>query len=420
MSLKLGIFKVQDAQFGSKTNFENRMLTINKPELLTAIEDDSCFKKMDIEIVKPGESTRIIHVLDAVQPRFKVSGGSAFPGMTGKMKLAGTGVTHCLEGSAVLVSCEREKGMGNVVHESVIEMTGPGADFSLFSSLYNIVLICEAVAGLGDAEFGKATRLAGLKAAEYIGKTTKNLQPEWVKEYNCNAQQAQHLPKVAYIYLVQSQGFLRQTFVYGADMNSSLPVILHPQEVLDGAVVSGNYVIGAQKNPTYLHTNHPLVLELLNKHGRELDFVGVILANEHSLLEEKERSAMMSAKQASFLGADGVVITKEGGGNTYTDLMLTCRECEKLGINTVIMTNEVAGPDGDQPPLVDSTPEANAIVSTGNMDQVIQLPQVEKVIGGNRIDGISTSATAAFSTGLGRLYTSTSPIGAYKLTALRN
>ncbi|MFD1707442.1 glycine/sarcosine/betaine reductase component B subunit [Siminovitchia sediminis] len=413
MQLNIGKFNVRDIQLGKKTILEKEILTVNKTELLSVIHDESVFKSMDVEVVKPNENTRIIHVLDSIQPRIKLSGLHAFPGMTGKVYSAGTGTTFCLDDTAVIVSCEREKGIGNIVHESMIDMTGPGAEFNLFASLNNIVIICEAVEGLGDAEFGKATRLVGLKAAEYLAKASLTLEPDQLEKYTLQTD-AEGLPKVAYIYLVQSQGYLRQTFVYGADMNGSLPAVLHPNEVMDGAVVSGNYVIGAQKNPTYLHVNNPVISSLYDKHGKELDFVGVIISNEHSLLEEKERGGMMAAKQAKLLGADGVIITKEGGGNTYTDLMVTCRECEKLGIHTVIITNEVSGPDGDQPPLVDMTIEANAIVSTGNMDEMIELPKVNKVIGKSN----TGSEGESFSTNLGRLYTRTNPLGNYTLTAI--
>lgn len=417
MNLQIGVFQVDDVQFGDDTCFEHGKLTVNKSEMISALQDHAHFRTLDIEIVKPGEDTRILHVLDAVQPRCRPSGESAFPGMTGDVRPAGRGLTHVLDGVAVVVSCPREKWLGNTVHESMIEMHGAGAKYSLFSKLFNLVLVCEAVPGLADTEFGEATRLAGLKAAEFLGRTVTSLEPDAIADYSNPESIDDSLPRVAYIYLLQSQGFLRQSFVYGKDANSMLPTILHPNEVLDGAIVSSNYVIGSQRNPTYLHLTNPVISELLTQHGKTLNFVGVIVANENSLRQEKELSAVFSAKLADTLAADGVIITKEGGGNTYTDLMLTCRECEKIGIQTVIITNEVAGPHGDQPPLVDFISEANAIVSTGNMDETVQLPKVQRVVGKTEQRIPQVPEGEAFSSGLGVLYTSTNPFGVYSLSA---
>ncbi len=121
---------------------------------------------------------------------------------------------------------------------------------------------------------------------------------------------ASSLPRAALVYQVQSQGHLRRTFVYGQPADSILPTLLNPLEVLDGAVVSGNFVLPSNKNCTYIHQNQPLVLEMLRRHGSDLAFAGVILANEASLLADKERSAQFVEKLARFLSVQGVVINQ--------------------------------------------------------------------------------------------------------------
>lgn len=51
----------------------------------------------------PGEATRIVHVLDAVEPRIKVGGDTvAFPGFLGPARTVGAGITRRLGGLAVL------------------------------------------------------------------------------------------------------------------------------------------------------------------------------------------------------------------------------------------------------------------------------------------------------------------------------
>lgn len=407
MKLELCKFKVDNVVFGAATKLEGGNLTVDKDELIGLINRDGLFQSVDVEIARPGESVRIVHVMDAVEPRIKVSGGaSAFPGMLGKMEIAGTGRTHFLDGVAVL-----QTGARQGIQEGIVDMSGPGADYAVFSKTINVVLLCTPFPNTSDIEFDRALRNAALETAKYLAETTRNLEPTEVEEFSLDAE-FRDLPRVCYICHLQSQGTLRDTFVYGENARALLPTILHPNEVLDGAIVSSNYIIACQKNPTYLHQNNPVVRELYRRHGKDLLFAGVIIANEHSTLTEKERSAKFAAKLAAQVGATGVVMTQEGGGHADTDLMLCCVECEKLGIRTVMLINEIAGAEGDQQSLVDTVPQADAVVTTGNNDTVVDLPPVGRVIGGSEIAGIKGNPADRIAIALGRVYTSTNQFGA--------
>ena len=85
------------------------------------------------------------------------------------------------------------------------------------------------------------------------------------------------LPKIVLIYQVQSQVSGARTFYYGEEVSKTLPTFVHPAEFFDGAVVSGNYKI-ERKIPTSLHCSNPYILEMLERHGQSLDFLGVILS----------------------------------------------------------------------------------------------------------------------------------------------
>ena len=141
------------------------------------------------------------------------------------------------------------------------------------------------------------------------------------------------------------------------------------------------------KNPTYGIVNHPVILDLYERHGKELNFVGVVIAPEPPSLTDKNRTAMMSASLLKdVLCAEGVIISKEGGGHTDVDIMKNCEECEKLGIKTVLIDNEWLGPDGmNELPLICISPAANAMVSVGTFEEMIELPAMERVIGGDRM-----------------------------------
>ena len=67
-----------------------------------------------------------------------------------------------------------------------------------------------------------------------------------------------------------------EPILYGADTDGMLPVLLHPDEWLDGALVPSyhNSLGGAE---TYFYQNHPVIGELYRRHhAQELNFVGTV------------------------------------------------------------------------------------------------------------------------------------------------
>ena len=75
MKLTRQYFDVKDVRFGDKCAFENGVLTVNEAEL-QALTADLCkaVKGYHLEITKPGENPRIIHVLDTIAPMVKIEG----------------------------------------------------------------------------------------------------------------------------------------------------------------------------------------------------------------------------------------------------------------------------------------------------------------------------------------------------------
>ena len=55
------------------------------------------------------------------------------------------------------------------------------------------------------------------------------------------------LPRVAYVYMLQTQGLLHDTYVYGVDAKKTISTLIYPTEVMDGAIVSGNCVSACDK-----------------------------------------------------------------------------------------------------------------------------------------------------------------------------
>ena len=382
MRLELGKIFIKDIQFASESNIENNVLYVNKDELRKAIWDDEAIVSVEFDIAKPGESVRITPVKDVIEPRVKVEGrGGIFPGVLSKVDTVGEGKTIALKGMAVVTT-------GKIVgfQEGIVDMTGPGAEYTPFSKLNNLVIIAEPAEGIKQHEHEKAVRYIGFKAAKYLGELARNLQPEETKVYETKPlleQIAQYpdLPKVGYVYMLQTQGLLHDTYVYGVDAKQIVPTILYPTEIMDGAIVSGNCVSACDKNPTYVHLNNGVIEELYEKHGKEINFLGVIITNENVYLADKERSSNWTAKFTKYLGLDAAIVSQEGFGNPDTDLIMNCKKIETEGVKTVIVTDEYAGQNGASQSLADADPKANAVVTGGNANQLIVLPKLDKIIG---------------------------------------
>lgn len=388
MHLERAVYEVRELRWAERTALAHHVLSINKKAVLALAEDDPFLRQVDAEIVHPGDPVRITHALDAIEPMVKVDGPScAFPGLLGPACTAGSGRTHCLRGMAVIQVAHFPEPQSGVLSftEGMLDMGGPGAPYCVCANTVNLLLLIEPAAEASNAEFDSSLRRFGLRVATYLAEASRDVAPDSVEVFTSGLTDPA-LPKVAYIDQVQHQGLLVQTLLYGKHLGDLVPTLLHPNEMLDGAVVSGNYK-NPIKVPTILHCNNPVVLELCRRHGKDLNFLGVILTRgHHDNHTLKERSAQYAAKLASLIGADGVILTMEGSGNTTVDFMQTVKACEQRGVKTVACLHEFGGADGRDAPLVDSVLEADAIVSTGGVDRVFHVPAPGRVIGGQMID----------------------------------
>ncbi len=382
MKLTLGTIHINDIQFADKSYIENNVLYVNKKEVEELVLADEHIKSVQVEIARPGESIRITPVKDVIEPRVKTDGNGEFlPGTLSKVDTVGNGATTVLKGSAVVTA-------GRIVgfQEGIVDMSGEGAKYTPFSALNNLVLVCDVHEGIKQPDHEYAVRMAGLKTAKYLGELARDLTPETTVVYETpglleGKELYPDLPRVGYILMLQSQGLLHDTYVYGVDAKRTLPTIIYPTELMDGAIISGNCVSACDKNTTYHHLNNPVIQDLFNEHGKTINFTGVIITNENVYLADKERSSDWTSKLAGLLELDGVIISQEGFGNPDTDLIMNCKKIESKGIKTVIITDEYAGRDGKSQSLADADEKADAVVTGGNANQVIELGPMDKVIG---------------------------------------
>jgi len=385
MRLEIGNFYVKDIVFGNELSYEDGILTIEKEAALNYIRQDERITEAELYIAKPGDQIRMCPVKEAIEPRVRPDGRSAFPGYTGDMTRAGEGVTYALKNCSVLVVGRHWGGF----QDGIIDMSGEGQKYTLFGQLMNIVLVADTNEEFEKHEQQKkndALRRAGHKLAEYIANCVKELEPEETEVFDLGAmikrgEEVEKLPSVVYVMQPQSQmeelGY--NDLAYGWDMNRMLPTVMHPNEVLDGAIVSGSFMPVSSKWSTYDFQNCPNIKALYKEHGKTINFLGVIMSNLNVALEQKERAALYVAQIANTLGADGAVVAEEG--NPDADFVGCIVALEDAGVKTVGISNECTGRDGQSQPLVTLDEKCDAIVSCGNVSELIELPPMETVLG---------------------------------------
>ena len=392
MRLERGYFAVRDLVFGSATSFAEGVLSVNSDELTRLLLDQDENKhiaSLSLEIVKPGEDARIVHVLDTLAPGVKVEGeGEYMPGLLCEPTIVGSGKTHLFSNLAVMECAELPwagKSALLYVRDAIIDMVGPAAGYSPFSTTFNLVLRMTMNNGASDVEYDEAVRHAGIRCSRYLARLIRDLTPEQTETFDFDQPVDPSLPRVAYVTQCQTQGTYSNTFLYGKEVSNLVPAAYSPTELMDGCIVSGNYVWPWAKIPSFIQANLPIVMELSRMHGKTVNFVGVVFDRGHNNSHfEKQRVANLAASQVRRLGAQGVVISWEGGGNSATDAMLTLQTCEKWGIKAVAFCYEFGGPDGTEGVLlVDDVPEAKFLVSGGSIEKPTTIPRVTRVAGGD-------------------------------------
>lgn len=387
MKLEIGKFYVKDIIFGDKTFYLDGILTINKEEALDLVKEDEHILEADLYIAKPGDNIRIVPIKDAVEPRVRLDGGPIFPGVTGRLMQVGNGRTLALKNCSVL-SVGKHWG---AYQDGLLDMSGEGAKHSYFSQLKNIVLVAST-----DEDFekeeprkkDKALRWAAFRLAEYIGKSVKELEPEEIETYELEAISKRSanvgkLPSVVFVPQITAQmdGEIYNELVYGWGANKMLPTYMHPNEILDGAIVGNSFMPSSSKWSTYDFQNYTMIKRLYEEHGKTINFLGVVLSTLGISLEEKERAAQFVAQNSKSLGADSAVVAVQAYGNPDVDFISCIVALEDAGIKTVGLTNECTGRDGTSQPLMTLDPKADAIVSCGEVSQLVELEAMETVLG---------------------------------------
>ena len=387
MRLDLAEFPVKAIHLSKRFHYASGILEVDQRALTDLILEDRRIEDAYVAVVYPGEKVRVTGIRDIVEPRVKVGcQAQVFPGTSNRVEHVGEGITHRLSGMAVIATAAYEGTVraGLAVQRSaLLDMWGPGADASRFSSLIGLVLVMQLKQTLSDLDAHQAIQGAELKVSQRLAEATVGEQAESTEVYDLSDAYPD-LPAVVLIQgcLTDSHNVHSGVSYYGLPIRDSLATFVHPNELLDGAMtITATRAVG-HFPITWDWQNHPLALGLCRQHGKQINFLGVILERiQFDTFLGKQVAAHSASQLAETLGAAGALVAWIGSGNAFVELMLTIRACEQRGIETVLITYEFGGKDGVDSPLLYYLPHADAVVSSGSRDRWLELPPPERVVG---------------------------------------
>lgn len=383
MRLELAWSVVDDLAAGSATRLAGRRLEVDVDGLCALLSADARLARVRLDLVHPGERCRIGRVFDVIAPRAKLDGDD-FPGVLGAVARAGHGTTLALDGVAVVATDQQTDNVGTL---AVIDMAGPNAELSAFGRTHNLVLSAWPASGAERSDYLAAVRLAALKAAVYLARAAREAKPARVERFELPPSprvppELAHLPRVAYVFQIHSHQRptgVDEGILYGDPVRRMLPTILHPNEVLDGAVLRG---FMGRSVTTWATQNHPMIRALYAAHGRTLWFAGVVVTVAQATEPERVRSAFMAADLvAHTLGADGAVLTKIGGGAPHVDMAQAASQCEALGVKTTAVVEDMSTDGSAEGMLLFDLPGVDSLVNVGSSQEPIVLPAMDRVVG---------------------------------------
>jgi glycine reductase len=423
MELLIHNVQVCDVKPDVQTKVEDGVLSVNKTELRDLLMDKNTFKDVEIEIVHPSENVRIVKINDVVEPRAKVDPDFPdFPGSLGEIKTAGRGITVALKGVSVILIDQMPKR-----EIEFVDMSGLGSELSIYGKLNNIIVNPIPLSGVDWENYQFASKIAMLKTAVYLARSTENERPIKTESYKLNLpidrdmHVHKNLPRIAYYFQMHAKQFSlgdREPIFYGHNLKGILPTAVHPNEVLDGAVLRG-YLGGSME--TYLIQNNAVIKRLYSKHGKEILFAGVVAGVSSIDENERERAALVAGNiMSNVLGAEGVILTKAYGGAPHTDLERTAEVCEEIGLKTVLLIQVLTEETSLEEAVLIGSDKLDALVNTGFFNERVTFPGVERIIGGLPSDLIEGQpATGEITTRLRLLAGATSQLGESNMIAVQ-
>jgi len=410
--LEVGKVNITKVELGASTKISGGVLTVNAAELKELLLQDPRLGSVDIDVVNPGENTRIVRIVNTYEARARTGdrkGEFPFPAALGPGMQSGEGsivalkglMVHICNASNLNILTQRNTNFApDEWGPKVAQGDGPTEGECNANSMCAVVLVCKpdkeyefsrkpdlTKRPIQDAErWAAAIEMAGMRTAAYLGRAAEDLTPDEVEVLELPAvwgipRGMEDLPKVAYISFISHHNCplepdmrcnTTSPLLYGGSATGLQAEIIHPNNYIDGAVLRPHDFHG---DTAYDMQNDPILLEMYRRHGKDLCFVGVVLT-QNNLDAGSSQLANMRAVDlaADILGADGVVVNKPGGGAPHESTAKICSMCELRGVSAVAIRMAPIC-------LLYANPEPSFGIIATYMTPSFKYPAVTKVIG---------------------------------------
>jgi hypothetical protein len=417
MRLEIESVMVKDVKVGAR-KFADHTIFMDLDEIKKNIMSDTRIKSVEINIAYPGERTRIANIVDIIQPRCKLNeDGSDFPGYLGKMVTAGRGKTRSLNGVIVVPSNSSSRVLVEG-HKPILDMFGHGAEITRYKDMIAVSIHPFPTENCDELDFQHAVKLAGLKTAVYLAKSAEGLPIDETEIYDLDMvnQPKSDLPRIVFYYQLLNPQYdymnVPEPILYGAPAASQFPNIIHPNEILDGAVVNPYSNIQMGVGSTYEIQNHGIIKELYRRHGKELLFAGVVTDINTVDAKDRDRRIMMAVNLIyNFFRPDGVITHQLLGGAGRLPPQIVTVKCEELGIKSVHCTGSYEAPLSSS--LFANDKSLDAVVTHGNYFEPIRLTKADKILAGSPDTSIGWDTKHKYTLGDEIIVTKSGVVGVY-------
>ena len=230
-------------------------------------------------------------MLDVLEPRYRLNGPN-FPGALDANGLVGDGQTRALKNVAVIETDQLATRSRNI-----IDMSGPATEYSPIGKTHNVVVLPYPKGRRRHERLSAGRKEGRIESLSVSAAAAKDLAPEKTQTFELPPvafnQGPKDLPRIAYIFPMHSHQHptqQKETVFYGSNIQGFMPTIVHPNEILDGALMFSYSAF------TWFAQNHPVIHELYRRHGVDLWFAGVVLTvAPATLLRERTQCSSLRA-----------------------------------------------------------------------------------------------------------------------------
>jgi len=338
-TLKNMKFAVKKINIGEETKFENGILTVRSTLVKEALEVDPLVVDMEMDVITPDDHQKFTNSMMDICPIAVKAEGKIGEGITYELKGAVMMLTGVDEAGKQVSDANASDG---IIAEN-IKFGRPGCPDE------DDIILRIHVTIKDGYRMERPGPYAAHKAADHIVeeirhalKLCKAEDAVEVKIYEDIERPSK--PRVLIVKEIMGQGAMHDNLILpnepagflGGRPNvdlGNLPVLLTPNEILDGGIHALTCITPDTKETTRAYWREPFVERAAN--DPEFNFVGVILIGSPQVNTEKFYVSERLGRWVEVLNLQGAIVTTEGFGNNHIDFASHIEQIGSLDIPVV-------------------------------------------------------------------------------------